>query len=245
MERRTMLGAALAGLVAFLRPRPAVASDSLHEQMGRLQLVLGGQITRTTGLSQIGLDHAELEQQILAEEAAEQQRLQDQQETANELVFLVHGGTLPKQHNTVIRPVLGRVDGGDGPNDTPQAAVFEQSPQCPPGQYPHSPRFRVVCVAEIGTVDELTERFRQGLLRAKRATEAEFALQNRDKEQIQQHLQAVRAASEQVHGNNGGPAFLSWDMDYLTGQYDLCADAEKQRAEIARQQAELEANKKG
>jgi hypothetical protein len=34
-------------------------------------------------------------------------------------------------------------------------------------------------------------------------------------------------------------------MDYLTGQYDLCADAEKQRAEIARQQAELEANKKG
>lgn len=55
-------------------------ADDLNRQMAALQLMMGGQISRTTGLATVGMDYAEEERRKLEEERIQAEATQDMQE---------------------------------------------------------------------------------------------------------------------------------------------------------------------
>ena len=55
-------------------------ADDLNRQMAKLQMMMGGQISKTTGLATVGLDHIEELRKQLEEQRLEAEAVQEQQE---------------------------------------------------------------------------------------------------------------------------------------------------------------------
>ena len=75
-------------------------ADDLNRQMAKLQLMMGGQISQTTGLKAVGIDLKEEVRRQLEEEKFRQDettRMQDQMEGQDEMSQMVQGGGQPGQ----------------------------------------------------------------------------------------------------------------------------------------------------
>lgn len=102
-------------------------ADDLNRQMAKLQLMMGQQISKSTGLKSVGLDYTEETKRILEEEriyAEEQTRLQKEMEQAQQMETLSQSGGM----------VGGMGNVGAGATGMPPQPGMPQQGGMPPAQ---------------------------------------------------------------------------------------------------------------
>jgi hypothetical protein len=109
-------------------------ADDLNRQMAKLQLMMGQQISKSTGLKSVGLDYTEETKRILEEEkiyAEEQARLQKEMEQAQQMETLSQEGGMVAGAGNVGAGATGMPP---QPGMAPQAAAGmpPQQPGMPP-----------------------------------------------------------------------------------------------------------------
>lgn len=109
-------------------------ADDLNRQMAKLQLMMGGQLSRTTGLSSVGVDFAEEERRKLEEERITAEATQDMQEEMEQAAIMDEMAMPPQ-----APAAQGMVPGGAPPaGGDPAAGGAQQMPmmQGMPGAMP-------------------------------------------------------------------------------------------------------------
>jgi hypothetical protein len=125
-------------------------ADDLNRQMAKLQLMMGGQISRTTGLNSIGADFAEEERMKLEEErvvAEETEKLQEEMDQQANITAMSQGppaaGPIPQPpmpgmpgQMPMMQGMPGAMPGGGAPAPPagdPAAGGAPPAPGAPPG----------------------------------------------------------------------------------------------------------------
>lgn len=125
-------------------------ADDLNKQMAHLQLMMGGQISRTTGLGSVGLDFAEEERRKLEEERVSAEATQDMQEEMEQAAMMdemampqqpvpgmmggaAAGGAMPGGQMPMMQGMPGAMPGGGMP---PPAAGGQPAVGVPPQMGP-------------------------------------------------------------------------------------------------------------
>lgn len=162
-------------------------------------------------------------------------------DTDKTLYILVSGGVLPHQSQPSLRPVDGPVV--DTKPRSPKELVFEQACQYPEGYdeekdpygvYPRNPRFPMLAEAYIGTVDELVENFRTGLLKAVTALQESNKVVGTINDNQQQRLRSVRADARRIQADENT---ITIPFDFDQG----CEKATQHKARIDAEQEKLNA----
>lgn len=105
-------------------------ADDLNKQMAHLQLMMGGQISRTTGLGSVGLDFAEEERRKLEEERVSAEATQDMQEEM-EQAAMMDEMAMPQQPDPAM--MGGAAGGGAAGGAMPQMPTMQGMPGAMPG----------------------------------------------------------------------------------------------------------------
>lgn len=116
-------------------------ADDLNRQMAKLQLMMGGQISRTTGLSTVGLEFAEEErrkleeERISAEQTAEMQEEMEQAAQMDAMALPPMPGAAPGAMPPGGAPAAGQMPQMQGmPGAMPGGGMPAVAPQGPMGQ---------------------------------------------------------------------------------------------------------------
>lgn len=105
-------------------------ADDLNRQMAKLQLMMGGQISKSTGLKSVGLDYEEETKRTLEEErvyAEEQAKMQEEMEQSQQMDALA----------TDAQMMAGAGNTGAGATGMPQQAGMPPAPGAVPGTPPN------------------------------------------------------------------------------------------------------------
>lgn len=117
-------------------------ADDLNRQMAKLQLMMGGQISRTTGLATVGLEFGEEERRKLEEERISAEATQEMQEEMEQSALMDEmampapqggqGAGMPAQPGAMPAAGGQPAAGGEGGGD-PAAAQGQMMPGAAPG----------------------------------------------------------------------------------------------------------------
>ncbi len=102
-------------------------ADDMNRQMAQLQLMMGGQISRTTGLSSVGLDFSAETRRKLEEERIEAEATQDMQEEMQQSATM-------DQMAAPADPSGGAAGGAPPPGGAPAGGAAPVQPMGPGGQ---------------------------------------------------------------------------------------------------------------
>jgi hypothetical protein len=106
-------------------------ADDLNRQMAKLQLMQGQQISKSTGLSSVGLDYRDEIKQMLEEEkiyAEEQERMQAEMQQAQQMKDMSHAPDMMSGVGNTGAGATGMPQGGGAPAQAPAGGMPGQAP---------------------------------------------------------------------------------------------------------------------
>lgn len=138
----TMISRIMSWEQVTVRMTRTTHADDLNRQMAKLQLMMGQQISKGTGLKSVGLDYEEETRRMLEEEklyAEEQKRMQKEMEQAQQMEDLAMEAEMLAQQGQPGASATGMPPGAPAPAGVPQGGGAAPGALPPPGMGGQSP----------------------------------------------------------------------------------------------------------
>lgn len=138
----TMISRIMSWEQVTVRMTRTTHADDLNRQMAKLQLMMGQQISKNTGLKSVGLDYVQETRQMLEEEklyADEQKRMQKEMEQSQQMEDLAIEAEMMAQQGQPGASATGMPPGGPAPAGMPPGGGAAPGALPPPGMGGQSP----------------------------------------------------------------------------------------------------------
>lgn len=138
----TMISRIMSWEQVTVRMTRTTHADDLNRQMAKLQLMMGQQISKGTGLKSVGLDYEEETRRMLEEEklyAEEQKRMQKEMEQAQQMEDLAMEAEMMAQQGQPGASATGMPPGAPAPAGMPPGGGAAPGALPPPGMGGQSP----------------------------------------------------------------------------------------------------------